>query len=362
MADLNEARKIINECDEQLARIFERRMRAVAQIAQYKKERGLPVTDPAREAEVLARGGELIADKTLRGFFVNLLRDNMEVSKNYQRLLLNGRRVAYSGVPGAFAQIAAKRIFPNGEAVPYPDFRAAYEAAESGECDCAVLPVENSLGGDVGQVMDLAYFGSLYVSGVYQAGVVQDLLAVKGARKEEIRKVISHPQALSQCAGFIREHGFETEECVNTAVAAQRVAKAGDGSVAAIASGEAAELYGLSVIQSHINESDGNTTRFAVFSRARKEQSPSDNRFIMMFTVKNEPGSLGKAVSAIGENGFNLLALKSRPTKQLSWSYYFYAEGEGRIDSFEGRRMLSALAPVCMDVRVLGSYEKDVSI
>lgn len=362
MADINEARKTINECDAELARIFERRMGAVREVAQYKKERGLPVTDPAREAEVLLRSGELIADETLRGFFINLMKDNMEVSKRYQRLLLTGRRVAYSGVPGAFAQIAAKRIFPDGEAVAYHDFRAAFEAAESGECDCAVLPIENSLGGDVGQVMDLAFFGTLFINGVYEAQIVQNLLAVKGAALSGIKKVISHPQALGQCAEFIRSRGFETEECVNTAAAAERVARDADKTVAAIGSAEAAERYGLTVLQSGINESGRNSTRFAVFSRAQRASSPRDNRFIMLFTVKNEPGCLGKAVSAIGENGFNLLALKSRPTKELSWSYYFYAEGEGRIDSFEGRRMLAALAPVCMDVKVLGSYEKEATI
>ena len=362
MADINEARKIINECDAELARIFERRMGAVREVARYKKERGLPVTDAAREAEVLQRNGELISDETLRGFFVSLMKDNMEVSKRYQRLLLSGQRVAYSGVPGAFAEIAAKRIFPDGKAVPCPDFRAAFEAAESGECDCAVLPIENSLGGDVGQVMDLAFFGTLFINGVYEAQIEQDLLAVDGAALSDIKKVISHPQALGQCAGFIRSHGFETEECVNTAVAAERVAASGDRSVAAIGSAEAAERYGLTVLQSRVNESGRNSTRFAVFSRAQRASAARDNRFIMLFTVKNEPGSLGKAVSAIGENGFNLLALKSRPTKELSWSYYFYAEGEGRIDSFEGRRMLAALAPVCMDVKVLGSYEKEATI
>ena len=210
--------------------------------------------------------------------------------------------------------------------------------------------------------MDLAYFGPLYINGVYQAEIVQNLLAVKGTTLDEVKSVISHPQALGQCSGYIRKHGFESIEAVNTAVAAKTVADKGDHSLAAIGSARAAQLCGLKILESHINESGKNTTRFAVFSRAQKAESRNDNSFIMMFTVKNQPGCLGRAVSAIGENGFNLRALKSRPTKELSWSYYFYAEGEGCINSFEGRRMLNQLIPHCMDVKVIGSFEKEIAI
>lgn len=362
MADIEKARKEINECDREIARLFERRMAAVSEVALYKQERGLPIFDIGREHEVIARNCEYIKDDVLREFYVNFLQSSMDISKNYQRRLISGQRVAYSGVPGAFADIAAQKIFPDGTAVPCADFKAAYDAVVIGDCDCALLPVENSYNGDVGQVMDLAFFGPLYINGIYQAEIVQNLLAVRGTTMDEVKKVISHPQALGQCAGYIRRHGFKTQEAVNTAVAAETVADSGDHSIAAIGSDKAAEKYGLKILQSHINESGKNTTRFAVFSRAQKSDSRNDNNFIMLFTVKNEPGSLGKAISAIGENGFNLRALKSRPTKELSWSYYFYAEGEGCINSFEGRRMLNQLIPNCMDVKVIGSFEKEITI
>ena len=362
MADIEKARREINECDREMARLFEKRMAAASEIASYKRERGLPIEDMARENEVIARNSELISDDILREYYVSFLQSSMDISKSYQRRLLSGQRIAYSGVPGAFADIAAKKIFPDGETVPCPDFKAAYDAVVNGECDCALLPIENSYNGDVGQVMDLAFFGPLFINAVYQAEIVQNLLAVKGTTMDEVKKVISHPQALGQCAGYIRRRGFESIEAVNTAVAAETVAKEGKHELAAIGSADAAERYGLKILQSHINESGKNTTRFAVFSRVLKTESRNDSNFIMLFTVKNEPGCLGKAVSAIGENGFNLRALKSRPTKELSWSYYFYAEGEGRINSFEGRRMLSQLTPNCMDIKVIGSFEKEISI
>jgi chorismate mutase/prephenate dehydratase len=362
MADIEKARREINECDREMARLFEKRMAAVREVARYKQERGLPVEDLAREGEVIAKNSEYIENDVLREFYVNFLQTGMDISKNYQRRLISGQKIAYSGVPGAFADLAAGKIFPDGTTVPCADFKAAYDAVVNGECDCALLPIENSYNGDVGQVMDLAYFGPLYINGVYQAEIVQNLLAVKGTTLDEVKSVISHPQALGQCSGYIRKHGFESIEAVNTAVAAKTVADKGDHSLAAIGSARAAQLCGLKILESHINESGKNTTRFAVFSRAQKAESRNDNSFIMMFTVKNQPGCLGRAVSAIGENGFNLRALKSRPTKELSWSYYFYAEGEGCINSFEGRRMLNQLIPHCMDVKVIGSFEKEIAI
>ena len=362
MADIEHARKEINEVDRELARLFVRRMEAVREVAGYKRERGLQIEDKAREAQVIMSNSELIDSDELRQYFVNFLQMNMDISKQFQRKLIEGQRVAYSGVPGAFAHIATTRIFPDCNAIPCRDFKAAYDSVVSGECECAILPIENSFNGDVGQVMDLAFFGPLYINGVYDASVVQNLIAPEGATLDTVKTVISHPQALGQCEKFLRDHGYQTHEAVNTAVAAKQVARDGDITVAAIGSDEAAKLYGLTNIQSHINASDSNTTRFAVFSRIQKSANRDDNRFIMMFTVKNEPGSLGRAVSAIGENGFNLRVLKSRPTKELSWDYYFYAEGEGRINSYEGRRMLSALEAVCMNVKVIGSFAEEIKI
>ncbi len=362
MTDLERARQIINETDVEMARLFERRMDAARLVAAYKKEHGLPVDDFGREAEILKRNTKLVANEDYRSYYVNFLQYTIGLSKNLQHRLLDGMRVAYSGVEGAFANIAAERIFPDGSAVAYPDFKAAYDAVVAGECDCAVLPVENSHNGDVGQVLDLAFFGSLFVTGVYEIEVVQNLLAVPGASLSDIKQVTSHPQALGQCAAYIRKHGFEPIEAVNTAVAARRVAELGRRDLAAIGSAEAAEKFGLVKLEGHINESGSNTTRFAVFSRAERAPSATDKQFVMLFTVKNAAGSLGRAVSVIGEHGFNLRALKSRPTKELIWDYYFYAEGEGNIHSEQGKTMLRELKKCCSQVKILGNFEKEIYI
>lgn len=360
MTELEKARLSINEIDKQMAELFKARMDAVKMVAEYKREHGLQVFDSQREAEVIKRNSDAFDDEVLKSYYVEFLRSNMEISKKYQHRILEGMRVAFSGVKGAFANIAANKVFPDAVAVAYPDFKAAYDSVVNGECDAVILPIENSFNGDVAGVMDLAFFGSLYINGIYDISIIQNLLAVDGAGIEDIKTVISHPQALGQCAPYIKKHGFETIEAVNTAFAAKKVAEMGRKDIAAIGSEEAAKEFSLKKIESHINESNNNTTRFAVFSRVAKQPSENDNHFIMLFTVTNEAGSLGKAISIIGENGFNLKALKSRPTKELIWNYYFFAEGEGNINSEKGKQMLSELKDKCDEIKVIGSFEKEI--
>ncbi|MBR3289734.1 MAG: chorismate mutase [Clostridia bacterium] len=362
MTELDKARARIGEVDREMARLFERRMDAVRDVAAYKKEQGLPITDKTREEALLENNTAYISNEEYKQYYVNFLRETFEVSKNFQLRLLDGMRVAYSGVEGAFANIVAKRIFPSAAAVPYGSFDDAYKAVETGECDCAVLPVENSTNGDVGGVLDLAFFGSLYINGMYEAEIVHHLLAAPGASIDGIKTVMSHPQALGQCAEYIRRHGWTTLESVNTAVAAKTVAESGRADLAAIASEEAGAIFGLSRLDSHINQGSVNTTRFAVFSRVRREPSPNDGNFVMLFTVKNTAGALGKAINVIGDHGFNLRAIKSRPRKELIWEYYFYAEGEGNIASDNGTDMLEELSECCNDVKILGSYEKELKV
>ncbi len=362
MNELEQARKTINEVDREMAALFEKRMDAVKLVTAYKKANGIPIDDFGRETEILQKNAELIENEEYKSYYVNFLKNNIKLSKDMQHKLLEGMRVGFAGVEGAFAGIVAQRIFPDAICLPYADFKAAYKACENGDCDCVVLPIENSHNGDVGNVLDLAFFGSLYINGVYEAQIVQNLLGVPGATLEDVKKVVSHPQALGQCAAYIRQHGFDTEDAVNTAGAAKTVAKTADKSIAAIASEEAAQKFGLTVLASHINDSNTNTTRFAVFSRSSRASMPTDERFIMLFTVKNSAGALGNAISVIGRHGFNLRALKSRPTKELVWDYFFFVEGEGSINSPYGKAMLEELKTCCAHLKVVGTFEKEIHI
>ena len=352
---LDEARQIINEADAQMAQLFVKRMKAVESVYEYKREFGLPVSDPKRENEIIEANSALIKDEALRGYYIDYLKNLMSLSRAYQYRLQNGLKVAYSGVEGAFAHIAAGRIYPQSNRVSYGDFKAAYNAVVNGECDVAVLPIENSYAGEVGQTMDLIFSGTLYVNGIYELEIHQNLIGISDATIYDIKKVTSHPQALSQCHEYIELHDFKAEEATNTALAAKAVAEASDKSYAAIASVETAELYGLKVLEYNINKSAENTTRFAVLSKVRA-QSPALSSTVLMLTVKHEAGSLANAVSIIGQHGFNMTALRSRPMKKQSWQYYFYIEIDGRTDSEDGKKMLEELKKVCDTVKVAGTF------
>ena len=362
MSELEETRKRISAVDEEMAGLFVERMRLVENVAAYKKVNGLPVTDSSREADVLDRNTRLVEDPVLKEYYIPFVRKVIESSSAYQERLLHGMKVAYCGVPGAFAYIAAKHLHPTARLVPFQDFESAYEACVSGLVDAAILPLENSYAGDVGSVMDMAFSGSLYVNKMIDVEICQNLLGVKGARKEDVRKVVSHPQALAQCARYVRESGYEIVEMSNTAVAAQYVAGLGDPSVAAIASTEAASLYGLEVIDRRINASSGNTTRFATFTRTRNMPAANnrmDEHFILVFTVANEAGALAKTLNIIGSHGFNMCNLHSRPMKELMWNYYFFVDLEGNVNTPDGEDLIVQLGSVCERLKLLGTYKRD---
>jgi len=361
MKELSEARAKINEVDERMARLFEERMQAAKVIADYKKEHALPVYDAAREKAVIDRNKCFIRDYDISAYYVRFMDDVMALSKQYQERLISGTRIAYCGIEGAFANIAVTKIFPYGKAVSYPDFRAAYEAVESGECDCCVLPVENSYAGEVGQVMDLMFSGSLYVNGIYTLRIAHHMLGVDGASLKDVKTVVSHPQALAQCANYIRERNYKTLEYSNTAAAAKAVKEQNDPTVAAIASAETARLYGMNILDHDVNESAVNSTRFAVFSRAENRKlSTPDGKFILMFTVRNEVGALAQALNVLGSYGFNMRALKSRPMKDLAWQYYFYIEAEGDETGRNGSDMLRHIALHCDKLKVVGHYSEEI--
>ncbi len=354
MEDLKATREKINEVDKKMAALFEERMNLVGSVAEYKMKRGLPVFDGKREAEVIKRNENFVSNEEIRSYYVNFLKNTMEVSKRYQHRIFEGMKVSYSGVTGAFAQIAVDKIFPDAIPVSCKDFKEAYEKTEKGETDCCVLPLENSNAGEVGAVIDLIFSGSLFVNEVYSLSIHQCLVALPESNLSDIKTVISHPQALAQCDEYLRKLGVEKKECVNTAVAAKTVLKNGDKTVAAIASYDTARLYGLKILKENINESETNTTRFAVLSRVMNE-SKSDGS-IVVFTVPDEAGSLAHAINIIGNHGFNMRSIKSRAMKDLMWTYYFYVEIDGDLKSRSGSFMLAELSDCCDKLKFVGSF------
>ena len=360
MDNLEEIRKEIDAVDAQMADLFARRMEQVRRVTAYKQAHGLGISDPAREDAVIRRGASRIADRDIREYYVNFEKQVISLSRDYQKRLMSGLRVAYSGVPGAFAYIAAIRMFPGAELLAYPDFAGAYRACETGVADVVVLPFENSYAGEVSTVTDLMFSGSLYVNQVIEVEAEQNLLGLPGTDKSQIRKVYSHPQALAQCAEYLRRNNLEAKEFSNTAMAAKKVAEKQDPTRAAIGTAEAAALYGLEVLEPRINTSRTNTTRFAAFSRMLRLDTENKRKmgkhFILMYTVKNEAGALAQTLNIIGAHNFNMCNLHSRPMKELLWNYYFFLELDGDVATDEGDSLMRELGPLCDRLKLVGSF------
>ncbi|MBQ9993864.1 MAG: chorismate mutase [Clostridia bacterium] len=355
---LQQAREIINKIDADMADLFVQRMKAVEQVADYKIEHGMPVYDEVREQQVISAASQRVEDDVLRGYYTDFMQDMMTISRRYQQRLMTGLKVAYSGTLGAYAHVAATKLFPEAEKVAFGNMKEAYDAVVGGICDIAVLPIENSSAGEVGQTTDLLFSGPLYINGITNLAISHDLLGAPGSKLEDITEVISHPQALSQCQEFIRKGGYKETPYENTALAAEYVAKLNDPHIAAVANEDTSELYGLSVLARGINESVSNTTRFAVVSRSENRNLSKQHgaHFVLMFTVRNEAGSLARALNIMGAHGFNMRTLRSRPMKELLWQYYFYVEAEGDIHGYEGRCMMEELAVCCDRLKIVGSF------
>ena len=246
MDALEQARAEIDTVDAQLAALFERRMAAVLQVAEYKRAHGLPIYDAAREAAVLEKAAARIQQPALRPYYKDHVQHMMDLAKQYEAAVLGRNRAAYQGVEGAFAHIALKALFPHAEAVSYSTWDEVFEAVASGEAAHGVVPFENSHAGDVSAVLDLCYnHPELWVVDVYDLPISQNLLVLPGTQLSQLRTVYSHQQAIAQSETFLKQFRLPATAMANTAMAAKFVAESKDPTKAAIASAETAALYGL---------------------------------------------------------------------------------------------------------------------
>ena len=356
MDALEQARAEIDTVDAQLAALFERRMTAVLQVAEYKRAHGLPIYDAAREAAVLEKAAARIQQPALRPYYKDHVQHMMDLAKQYEAAVLGRNRAAYQGVEGAFAHIALKALFPHAEAVSYSTWDEVFEAVASGEAAHGVVPFENSHAGDVSAVLDLCYnHPELWVVDVYDLPISQNLLVLPGAQLSQLRTVYSHQQAIAQSETFLKQFRLPATAMANTAMAAKFVAESKDPTKAAIASAETAALYGLEILVPNINTDGDNTTRFIVLSR---EKPTGGNRFSLLFTVDNKPGKLAEVIQVIGASGFNMESIKSRPMPHVPFEYYFYVELVGDAAAGETAALLRELDRTCRTVRLLGVYTK----
>ncbi|MEJ2581959.1 MAG: prephenate dehydratase [Acidobacteriota bacterium] len=237
-------------------------------------------------------------------------------------------------------------------------FAEALNLAESGEVGYAFLPVENTTAGSINQTYDLLRQTALSIVGEEVLHVRHRLLGLPGAKEEGLRRVLSHPQALTQCSRFLGSlKDVELVAFVDTAAAAREVSGSVDLSQAAIASAEAGEIYGLIVLRDGVADQEENWTRFVVISGLEIELDPRiPAKTSLVFTTPHREGALAHCLQILAEHGVNLTKLESRPVPQRPWEYLFYADIEGSVESESTRLAIAELRRECPYLRVLGSY------
>ncbi len=354
MKELEDWRREIDRVDGEIAKLFEERMHIVEGIAKYKQANGMQVLDSAREDAVISKNLKRIKDQELKEYYRQFLIDMMNISKEYQKAILNiGEDVAYQGVRGAFSYIAMKKLFKDSPGKPYATFEEVFSAVSSGEARYGVVPMENSYTGEIGEVFDLLKRYDCRIVKTYNLKIDQNLIGVKGSRIEDIREVYSHPQGFLQSEKFLKGRGWKQVDYGNTAASAKYISEVGDINKGAIGSVETARLYDLEVLAENINTTDNNYTKFIVISR---EELRPGNVFSLLITTEHRMGELARVIKSIERYGYNMLNIKSRPIKDIPWEYYFYIELEG--DVAEAGDLLRKLSENSKYLKVVGSYSR----
>lgn len=372
MKDLNQIRQEIDSIDKQLIELFKQRMDCAKAVGEYKKANSIPVLNQSRENQVLDKvenmGGEY-------GTFARLLYSNiMELSRALQHTIMGSGKalrenilnaspqietenikVAYQGIKGANGHEAVLRLFPKGIPTNYKTFGDVFDAVDKGEVSCGVLPVENSNAGSVATVYDLILKHRFYIVGALDLPIDYCLGGLKQSELSDIERVWSHPQSLSQCSNYIAKHNFDSTPCSNTAVAARDVAKEKRLNVAAICSYKAAEEYGLKVLDNHLQDSKGNTTRFIVISKKLYIPENAD-KISLCFGLPHVTGSLYSVLCRFNSLGLNLTKIESRPMLSDGFEYLFYLDFTGNVRSENVLNLLCALSEELPDFSFFGNY------
>ncbi len=373
--DLLSLRGQIDEIDEKIVELYEKRMEISGQVAQYKIKTGKKVLDKAREEEKLCKVKALAHNEFNSHGIQELFEQIMSMSRKLQYSLLAeqgsvGRlpfievgsldtgkaRVVFQGAEGAYSQAAMIQYFGEDVNAFHVDtFRDAMGAIDEGSADFAVLPIENSTAGIVSEIYDLLVEFENYIVGEQIIKIEHCLMAVPGTKIEDIRTVYSHPQSLMQSARFLGSHDWQQISMQNNAFAARKVAEDKDKTKAAIASEYAARLYGLTVLEKGVNQSSANSTRFIIVTN-QKIFLKSAKKVSICFEVPHESGSLYHMLSHFIYNNLNMNRIESRPIEGRAWEYRFFIDFDGNLSDSAVKNALRGLREEATNMRILGNY------
>ena len=269
-------------------------------------------------------------------------------------------KAAFQGEPGAYSEAAIFEHFgKEATTLPCESFDLVFEAVAHGTADFGFLPIENSLAGSIHRNYDLLLQNELTVIGEHHLHVHHCLIALpQVAAIKDLKRVISHPQALAQCDGYLRSYNLKPETAYDTAGAVKIMKEIGDPTTASIASRRAAELYGMNILAENIEDNSANFTRFLIVARQPLPLSTSDTKTSIAFALKNEPGSLFKALSVFALRDIDLTKIESRPLVGKPWEYFFYIDFAGSTQEEKCRRALEHLNEYATTLRILGSYPR----
>ncbi|MGM9648043.1 MAG: bifunctional chorismate mutase/prephenate dehydratase [Eubacteriales bacterium] len=375
--DITELRNDINAIDEEICKLFVKRMHTALGIAEYKKENGIPVLDASRERAVLQKVSNLTGEQ-FEAYARTLYQTLMDVSKAYQNEVIGettplARKitelasstpkvfpkratVSCQGCEGAYSQAAAEKLFRAPEIVYHSDWEGVFRAVAEGMTEYGILPIENSTAGSVNRIYDLLAKHNVSIVRSVRVKVDHNLLALPGAKLEDIREIFSHEQALQQCSDLLASlQNVHATACLNTAAAAKMVAESGDLTKAALSSRLCARLYGLQPLIAGAQNNDSNYTRFICIAKEPEIYAGAD-RTSLMLELSNEPGSLFRILSLLNAIGANLTKLESRPIPGRDFDVMFYFDIEESVHSPEFSRMLCQLERACDKFRYLGTY------
>ena len=377
--DIETSRAAIDRIDRELVTLFCERMRVSADVADYKRSIGMPVTDNARERVLLSKVSELAGsemEENVRTLYATILslskayqHERLDTASPLKEKILSAVKntspffparasVACQGVEGAYSCKAAEKLFECPEISYYKTFGDVFDAIDRGECHYGVLPIENSTAGSVTKIYDLMSCHRFYIVRALRLKVDHCLLVKPGTKREDIREVISHPQALSQCASHVAALGdVKITAFPNTAKAAEHVKNAADGCIAAIAGKECAALYGLSVLEEDFQDNANNYTRFICISKT-PEIYPGADKTSVVLSIPHKPGSLARLLAQIDAMHINLTKLESRPIPGHDFEFLFYFDLEAPVEAPALMRLLTELECSSERFRYLGTYRE----
>ncbi|MBQ9385564.1 MAG: chorismate mutase [Bacteroidaceae bacterium] len=377
--ELSDYRKQIDSIDDDICRLFQKRMEVVNAIGEFKRENEIPVNASSREREVLARISKQLPEN-LEGFGRVLYRSIFDVSKAYEAMykekdsplykalsnLINADPapfpnravVACQGREGAYSQIAAEKLFEVPEIMFNNTFEGVIRMVTDGLCEYGILPIENSTAGSVNEIYDLLIKYNVHIVRSTRVRVDHQLLAAKGAKLKDIKTIYSHPQAINQCSHYLSNlKGVEIIPFDNTAMAAQRVSKDATRTSASISSKSCIDLYNMEVLAQDIQNFDSNHTRFICIAKDARIY-PGANRTSIMMVVSHKPGTLFSVLSKFNATGANLVKLESRPIPGRDFEFMFYFDIELSIYDKKFASLISELDHCGEQFKYFGTYQE----